>query len=154
MNSTHHKYLFHGFFHVLAALFSNSSDFRRAWNNYPESAPPPEDIQGRWQGEWISDVNGHHGQLKAITTKVNSGKYKTSFHATYSKVLRVCYSVNLNVREEDGRFQLEGEADLGQLAGGIYRYDGEATLTEFNCEYRCEYDHGTFRMTHLNSNHP
>jgi hypothetical protein len=38
---------------------------------------------------------------------------------------------------------------LGQLAGGIYHYEGEAGGTEFNCTYRCAYDHGPFYLQRL-----
>jgi hypothetical protein len=46
----------------------------------------------------------------------------------------------------EGKLKLEGDADLGPLAGGIYHYQGQADETEFVCVYRCKYDHGTFRM--------
>lgn len=149
MSSTHSPSLLRGFSHLLAALFSNVSVFHRDWNNYRAVASPPKDIQGRWQGEWVSDVNGHHGRLKGIMVKLDPGRYEASFHATYSKVLRVCYSVNLSGREEDGRVILEGEADLGKLAGGVYHYTAEVTHWEFNCKYRCKYDHGKFHMNRL-----
>jgi hypothetical protein len=112
---------------------------------------PAQDIQGRWRGQWIGEVNGHTGQLRAILTPLEPGRYRAGFHATHSKFLRACYRVMLSVREENGRFVMEGEADLGQLAGGVYRYQGKAIPTEFNCTYRCEFDCGTFRMSRLDS---
>jgi len=44
---------------------------------------------------------------------------------------------------------LEGQADLGKLAGGIYQYKGEAGETAFNCTYRCAFDHGRFQLKPL-----
>jgi hypothetical protein len=46
-------------------------------------------------------------------------------------------------------FRLKGHYDLGSLAGGIYEYEGEVTLTEFKCTYRSEHDHGIFRLKRL-----
>ena len=149
MNPARSPGLIRGLSHTLAALFSSSADFHRAWKRYAAVASPSTGMEGRWQGEWISEVNGHHGQLKGVVTKSDSGEYKACFHATYSRFLRVCYEVNLSGQEEDGHIELEGEADLGQLAGGVYHYTGEATSTEFNCQYHCKYDHGTFHMKRL-----
>ncbi len=141
------KNLFRSLSHLLAALFNNRLRFERQWQEYQPSAMSANSIEGRWEGEWISEVNGHHGGLRCILSRTGAGDYHADFHATYSKVLRVCYSVDLSVREANGRFLLKGEANLGRLAGGIYYYEGEATPAEFKCSYRCKYDHGTFHMT-------
>ena len=45
------------------------------------------------------------------------------------------------------RYRFEGQADLGSLAGGLYHYEGYATLTNFYSTYRAQYDFGTFQMT-------
>jgi hypothetical protein len=132
--------------HFLAALVNNASDFKRRWN---QDAPPPtaaNDLQGRWQGEWISEVNGHRGALRCVLTRGDDGNYKAAFHAVYARILRVCYTVPLHGQWIDGKLKLEGDADLGPLAGGVYRYQGEAEEAEFVCLYNCKYDHGTFRM--------
>jgi len=151
MNSPGSPNLIRNTAHALAALFSNSADFRRDWKRYSAVGSPPQGIEGCWLGEWISDVNGHHGQLEGVVTKSDSGKYQACFHATYSRFLRVYYEVDLKGREENGHVELEGEADLGQLAGGVYHYTGEATPTGFHCQYRCKYDHGPFRMKRLDA---
>jgi len=135
--------------HVLAALFNNRADFQRRWNG-PAALPNPNNgLAGRWQGEWVSGANGHRGELKCVLTKTETGKYEAMFHATYARFLRVCYTVPLHGRQVGGKLKLEGQADLGQLAGGIYHYEGEADETAFNCTYRCAYDHGTFRLKPL-----
>lgn len=41
---------------------------------------------------------------------------------------------------------LEGDYDLGKLAGGNYHYSGHATIDEFRCTYECKYDRGTFEL--------
>jgi hypothetical protein len=134
--------------HTLAALFSGSKAFQREWKRYAESSRA-EGIEGRWQGEWISDVNGHHGELKAVVTNARSNNYETIFHATYSGFLRVSYAVNLFGQSRDGGVELKGEADLGRLAGGVYHYGGKATPTDFSCRYECRYDRGRFQMKRI-----
>jgi hypothetical protein len=132
--------------HFLAALVSNAADFKRRWS---QNAPPPtasNGLQGRWQGEWISEANGHRGALRCLLVRGEAGDYKATFHAVYARILRVCYTVPLHGQWSEGKLELEGDADLGPLAGGIYHYEGEAGETEFVCIYRCKYDHGTFRM--------
>jgi len=132
--------------HFLAALVNNAADFKRRWN---QDAPVPSaanGLQGRWQGEWISEVNGHRGALRCLLARGEAGDYKAAFHAVYARFLRVCYTVPLHGQWSEGKLKLEGDADLGPLAGGIYNYKGEAGETEFVCVYRCKYDHGTFRM--------
>lgn len=140
------KNLYRSITHVLAALFNNRFRFEDQWEACHLRPVPGATIEGCWEGEWVSEVNGHHGLLRSILTQTSAGDYQASFHATYSKVLRVCYSVELKVNESHGPFLLKGEADLGRLAGGVYHYEGEATPDEFRCDYRCKYDHGTFRM--------
>ncbi|HEV7924730.1 MAG TPA: hypothetical protein VGR14_05205 [Verrucomicrobiae bacterium] len=132
--------------HFLAALVSNASDFKRRWS---QDVPPPtvgNGLQGRWQGEWISEANGHRGALRCVLVRGEASDYKATFHAVYARILRVCYTVPLHGQWSEGKLKLEGDADLGPLAGGIYHYDGEAGETEFVCVYKCKYDHGTFRM--------
>jgi hypothetical protein len=132
--------------HVLAALFNNAADFKRRWK---QDTPPPaaaNGLQGRWQGEWISEVNGHRGALRCLLTRGETGDYKATFHAVYASILRVCYTVPLHGQWSDGQLKLEGDADLGALAGGIYHYHGQAGEQGFVCVYSCKYDHGTFRL--------
>jgi hypothetical protein len=59
------------------------------------------------------------------------------------------YTVPLSVEPQDSGSRFRGEADLGWLAGGVYRYEGHATATNFFSTYECKYDGGTFRMTRL-----
>jgi HEAT repeat protein len=132
--------------HFLAALVNNASDFKRRWNQPAPLPSTANGLQGRWQGEWMSEANGHDGALRGVLTRGDSGDYKASFHAVYGGFLRVCYSVPLSGTWSDGKLKLEGEADLGPLAGGIYSYRGQADEKEFLCTYKCKYDHGTFRM--------
>ncbi len=132
--------------HMLAALVNNASEFKRRWN---QIMPPPtaaNGLQGRWEGEWMSEANGHRGALRCVLARSEAGDYEATFHAVYASMLRVCYTVPLRGKWSEGKLKLEGDADIGPLAGGLYHYQGEAGEKEFTCLYSCKYDHGTFRM--------
>jgi hypothetical protein len=135
---------FRSLMHVLAAFTSNCTHFEREWQQ--ASGIETADLEGSWQGEWVSDANGHRGQLKCVLTRSDAQHYRACFHATYAKLLRVCYCVPLAGAKSAGRFRLQGETDLGKLAGGVYRYEGEASGEEFLVTYRCRYDRGIFRL--------
>lgn len=137
--------MFRSLSHLLAALFNDRSRFDRQWREYRPAAGA-KDVQGRWQGEWISEANGHRGELKCILTLTAPGQYNAVFHAVFAKALRVCYTAPLHARRAGEKVELEGETDIGRLAGGIYHYKGEATPEEFKCTYRNAYDHGIFTM--------
>lgn len=81
---------------------------------------------------------------------MTNGLYSARFHAKYRKgILRFTfgYTVPLTVREKEDAFQFEGESNLGWYAGGIYRYEGTVTGTNFFATYDSKYDRGIFRMT-------
>lgn len=131
--------------HLLAAFTSNCAHFQRAWQGDGAERDGAERV-GRWQGEWVSSANGHRGQLRCVLTGLETQDTRACFYATYARLLRVCYCVPLAVERSADQFHLQGETDLGKLAGGIYRYQGELTDQEFLLTYRCRYDHGTFRL--------
>jgi hypothetical protein len=134
--------------HILAGLFNSRSAFHAQWRRYQPRAVGPKTIAGRWTGEWISEITGHRGELRCVLVPGSSG-CTAYFYAKFSKLFRVGYVTTLIVQEVDGRTLLKGEEDLGALAGGIYRSEGEITSTEFNCAYSCKYDRGMFRLKRL-----
>jgi hypothetical protein len=64
-----------------------------------------------------------------VLRQISNDKLSADFHAQYSKFLRVCYSVELRIKKSSDLLHLSGDADLGALAGGIYRYDGDSPKT-------------------------
>ncbi len=128
-------------------LLSGCSTFNRDWQASATSLTPTNSIEGRWEGKWLSDHNGHGGGLRALVRKLDSGQYEARFHATYATVLSFTSTVNLDVRTEGGLQQFSGSADLGKAAGGLYHYEGRASETNFFSTYKCPSDHGTFQMT-------
>jgi len=135
---------------IVAFWFTGCSSFERDWRAAALTPRLQDDLAGRWEGTWRSEANGHNDQLRAVIAMGSNGVYSTRFHARYKKGLfrfSFGYSVPLQVRQTNDTYQFHGEADLGWLAGGLYRYEGSAAGTNFFSNYRCKYDHGTFQMT-------
>ena len=124
---------------------SGGCAFNRAWNA-ATTPVPANDIQGRWQGTWASEANGHIGKLRCLITKQDDGKYQARYHAKYRKILSFGYSVTLDAQQTDSSFKFIGHADLGWYAGGVYHYEGQANSTNFFSTYQSKHDHGTFQM--------
>lgn len=103
-------------------------------------------MEGRWEGKWLSDVNGHTGKLRGLLSRETEDRYVARFRATYGKIFRFSYTVPLTVQPHYGGWEFDGEVDLGKMAGGAYYYEGRASPTNFLSTYRSTYDHGTFEM--------
>jgi len=127
--------------HTLAALTANCGDFHRAW----ERALVAGDSE-RWIGEWRSHANGHHGELRCVLRRLPGGVFEARFLARYGGFLRVCYLTPLKATAAGTGFQLEGQSDLGALAGGVYTYRGELSDSKLTCTYECSYDRGVFEL--------
>jgi hypothetical protein len=127
-------------------LFGGCTTFNHAWTKAAKEPFSPNSLLGCWEGTWLSDVNGHNGNLRCVVTLRDDGTYSARFHATYQKVLGFGYKVPLKAADTNGVFHFSGEADLGWWAGGVYNYEGYAQDTKFFSTYRCKYDHGTFQM--------
>jgi hypothetical protein len=133
----------------LSALLTCATgcSFHRAWNRAAAAPAPTDDITGRWEGTWVSEVNQHHGRLRCILTRDEAGHHQAQFHATFAGIFSASYAVPLEIRRADDEFKLHGQQDLGRFAGGMFTYDGTANPTNFFSTYRSKSDHGTFRMT-------
>ena len=131
-----------------ALLVAGCSSFNREWKAAAQRPAAPGSIEGRWQGTWRSDANGHTDELRCLNTRTNDA-YSARLHARYRKVVRFSfgYTVPLVVTAKEGGAQFEGAANLGWLAGGRYTYKGSATPTNFFSTYSCKYDYGVFEMT-------
>lgn len=130
---------------LVVFIAAGCSSFNREWRKAGKSPMAVSGLEGRWEGEWISEVNGHHGRLRCIIHKTGE-VYQARFHAKYRKILSFGYTVQLHTEPVENGCKFHGEADLGALVGGLYRYDGHADATNFFSTYSCKYDHGTFRM--------
>ena len=130
---------------TVVLIGASCSSFNREWRKVGRNAVAPSGLEGRWEGEWISEVNGHHGRLRCIVNR-DEDVYRARFHAKYRKILSFGYTVPLKAEPTENGYKFRGEADLGSLAGGIYHYEGHADGTNFFSTYSSKYDHGTFEM--------
>jgi hypothetical protein len=145
----HRRHRFPGFaFFAFALLLAGGcSTFNHDWNQAARQPAPANDIQGRWQGVWVSEVTHHTDSLRCVITKSGDSAYRARFKAKYHHVLTFGYTVPLKVEPGTNGLSFSGEADLGWLAGGVYHYEGHAGATNYFSTYSCKYDHGTFQMT-------
>jgi hypothetical protein len=128
-------------------LVTGCSSFGRDWHAAAARPVSAVSLAGRWEGTWQSAANGHRGRLRAVLTPAPAnGTWNARFHATYAGFLTFGYTAELRTTNRSDGVYFGGEIDLGPLAGGVYRYAGRATATNFHCTYTASQDHGRFEM--------
>lgn len=135
---------------LLAILLqvTGCSSFHREWREAGRASDATKPYLGNWEGKWVSNQNGHSGKLRCVLAEQpGADRFRAHFRATYAKVLRFAYVAELTGAVTNGVVHFTGESDLGKLAGGVYKYAGEADGTRFECTYESKYDHGTFQMS-------
>lgn len=123
------------------------SAFNRDWKVAGEESFTG--IEGRWTGHWKSDHNQHNGSMRTIIRRKEGDIYHTQFHAKYKVWIITVgygYEMNMTVTNEGPNYEFTGEADLGKVAGGVYRYQGSGTTNQITIRFRSPKDHGTFRL--------
>ena len=128
--------------HVTSSV--GCSTYHREWTQARQR--PLNGFEGAWDGQWISDVNGHKGRLRCVIEPVSKTQYRAKFKAHYWGILRYRYTALLDVATTDAAQTFKGDANLGYLAGGVYSYEGSSTSTEFHSTYKRRYDHGRFEL--------
>jgi hypothetical protein len=135
---------------VLAALplllGCGCSTFSRDWKQAAQQPTPPDALAGRWEGQWLSEVNKHRGRLRCLIALAGENRCAARFQATYARVFRFTYTVTLRLQPHDGGWEFTGDENLGRLAGGVYHYEGRASPTKFFSTYRSGGDHGVLEM--------
>jgi hypothetical protein len=127
------------------ALLCGCSTFNKEWKAATQN-PPGKGIDGAWAGEWRSQKNNHNGSLRCVVSQTSPDTYRAHFRAKFFKIFRYTYVATLHGSESNGVVNLAGEADLGKMAGGVYKYKGTATSEEFRSTYESKYDHGHYEM--------
>ena len=124
--------------------------YDRAWSRFDAAAIDGEGgaMVGRWKGEWASEWNGHSGGLRCMMTRADDGGYCARFYSTFGWFFFFRHETVFEVvGVEGGTVRFEGEEDLGETFGGVYRYQGTVAGDRFEAEYDAENgDHGRFTM--------
>lgn len=128
-------------------LLTGCSTFNHDWKQASARPLVADSLEGRWEGHWLSDANGHTGKLRCLVTKETGFQYEFRYWATFWKVFRATYTTHLHVRKVNDEYEFRGEEDLGRFVGGIFQYEGKVSGTNFFSTYSSRYDHGTFRLT-------
>jgi len=133
----------------LVCLPSCGTAFRKAWNN----APAANGVAGKWEGTWLSAVNGHTGTLKCVVTpsKVDGkfffeGDHSFLYRATWKSILSGSYKAVHHVEKKGGTYVFKGDHLMPDWAGGKYHYEGTVKGDAFSACYECAMDRGTFTM--------
>ena len=145
----------HRFIQTLCILISlttliSCSSFQKDWRTAvsAQSQTASTDLQGPWEGEWISEASGHRGALRCLVTKnpIETGHYDFHYWAKWG-IFSGAFEAHYPVQQQGkDRWDFLGETDLGRL-GGVYRHEGHATITHFQADYTStKNDHGTFTM--------
>ena len=129
-----------------ALLLTGCSSFNKEWKAATQ-ATSHAGVDGPWQGEWRSDKNNHHGELRCVLTQTSPTSFRAHYRAKFFKIFRYTYAATLNGRETNGVVALQGSADLGKLAGGVYTYEGMVTTNSFTSSYKSRHDHGKYVMS-------
>ena len=121
--------------------------FHREWRAVRARAVPADQITGAWEGTWQSRAGSHTDRMRAVVSSTGPETYRVHYYAWYKRVLTFSYVAELRaIRREGGTVIFSGEADLGWLAGGLYRYEGHASPLEFFSSYDSKYEIGTFTL--------
>lgn len=120
--------------------------FNQEWNRAALGPASTDPLVGRWSGTWLSDKNGHTGELRCLITHAHGKNYRFDYWSTFWKVCRYRTTLTFRVEQEDGVARFEGSEDLGDFAGGVYHYNGSFKDGEFTATYTNRYDRGTFQM--------
>ena len=131
---------------LLLVLLTGCSSFQRDWRAAGKRPVPANSIEGRWEGTWKSNSGSHSDKLRCLVTRISDQEYEARFHAKYKKVLSFGYTATFRGEHEGNLFKFSVEADLGKLAGGVYRYKGEMSPTNFVSTYDSKYDRGVFHL--------
>ena len=135
-------------FFALAPACS-SAKYNRAWKGY-EAPADPHGFEGRWEGGWRSEWNGHDGGLRCIVTRTGTGDFLAWFDSTYG-IFSFRHQALFTLTEDTvERIRFEGAEDLGSMFGGVYTYEGAVEEDDFRATYSAENgDHGVFTMTRV-----
>src|SRR6476659_6061297 len=80
---------------IALLITAGCKSYNREWKQAAAFAPSEDQFEGRWEGSWRSDHNGHSGRLRCIVSSKGKDSYEANFQAKYQKVLTFHYPVTL-----------------------------------------------------------
>ena len=131
---------------LLLPLLAGCSSFHREWRAAANVAVPADGISGRWEGTWQNSNNTHLDKMRAILTRVGASEYAARFHAKYKKIFSFGYQTAFHGEWVGNEFVFQGDENLGRLAGGVYKYAGRISPTNFFSTYDSRYNSGTYTL--------
>ena len=130
---------------VMLFMLAGCSTYDRDWKAAAAGGVNPS-IYGAWTGRWQSDAGHGGGKLRCILTPYGPVHTQARYEATFWGFLRARYTILMTATKTADEVAIEGNEDLGLLAGGAYRYQGKVAPQSFSATYRSEHDRGTFNM--------
>jgi len=79
-------------------------------------------VAGRWDGRWLSEANGHHGNLRCLMTRESEERCQARFSRDVRRRLSFQLHRAADLAAARRRVGTQREANLGKLAGGAYYY--------------------------------
>jgi hypothetical protein len=109
-------------------------------------------LAGAWEGQWTNEGGGGHGGgLWAIATPLgktgDTERYRFRYKAIWAKVFRGVFTTEHDAKRKgsSGAYELGGQKDLGAI-GGVIRFTGSATPSEFKAHYESKANTGEFKL--------
>jgi hypothetical protein len=132
---------------AISIIFSGcaSPEFASGWRE-ARKAPTPPGIEGAWEGTWLSEHNGHEGQLRCLVSKSTEEPHAYDFHywASWANFVSGNFAVTYHVVPKGDGFTVSGESDLGPF--GVFSHEGLVSHDHFRATYRSPEDQGVFEM--------
>lgn len=133
------------FFRGWNSITRGAKRFESEWSRF--KVRNSQDIQGCWQGTWVSSDKGKTWPVKCILTRIAPGTYLATFSRKYFEVLSISHEMQLRVIEEKQKFEIEGAADLGKWSGGVHHFRGVGNPTSISCQFHSRADNGEMRLS-------
>lgn len=124
----------------------------RGWSQ-AKSARPQDAATGAWLGTWRSEVNGHHGGLRAVVEPLpgQPDTLRFRYRASWMRILCAGFTVDCAVtRQRDGSLRVTGVKDLGRAFGGTFEHSGTIREGCLSARYAAAIDRGTMELRRLN----
>jgi hypothetical protein len=87
----------------------------------------------RWTGTWKAQEPGHAGELFCVARQLDEQNWKATFSGYCNR--QFLYEIEMKGRKDGDKVVFEGQADLGEKDGGVYRWTGHLAGDAFVGQY-------------------